>query len=169
MNWVPKLRQSFQRRGDGKLGEDFQPVGNLVAHNHNNPIEESNSIKSVYVVKETKESSDSNSFEDVSEEDLDREEVSFKTISATREAGEVEIDPFKANEGYNLSTQFQVPKRQRKKKNMTRIRGGEITSKEDWNVDEEVNMVMDIGTRLGLDFFDAPGDPAVKNIINQSI
>ncbi|KAK4856294.1 hypothetical protein QYF36_016036 [Acer negundo] len=76
----------------------------------------------VSVVKETNDTSESNSSEDVPDDDHNRDKDSFKSILATRGAGEVGVRT--QNRGTTL---------QRKKTNTS----GNIGGDEEWNVDDE--------------------------------
>ncbi|KAK0602049.1 hypothetical protein LWI29_029877 [Acer saccharum] len=141
-DYLENLEQAFimakLKSSVGYKGEDNQLMGNKIAHNHKSSVEETSSAKSISVVKETKEFSDSNSSEDDSEEGIDREEDSFKSISATREAREEEIEPPVAAEGLNRNNQIQTSKFQHRKKN----RGSKISCAEVCDEDEEVSMLL---------------------------
>ncbi|KAK1570417.1 hypothetical protein Q3G72_001642 [Acer saccharum] len=137
-DYLENLEQAFIR---AKFRSSLSYKGERVqtAAIHKTPTEDSSSIKSVSVVKETKEISDSNSSKDVLEDDLQGEDNSFRSISATREAGEAETNPL-------------ISKPRRKKTNKSGIKEGEIVGKEVGNEDDEVMLVLDIGTKLGIDF-----------------
>ncbi|KAK1549102.1 hypothetical protein Q3G72_008922 [Acer saccharum] len=98
--------------------------------------------------QENKDSSDSGSSE--AEEDKDR--CSFKSILATREVGEVVSEPTlsKPRKG---KKRLKITSKLNRKKDRKAENGGEgMILYEDWNVEEEVKKVMDMGVRLGLNF-----------------
>ncbi|KAK1578446.1 hypothetical protein Q3G72_030337 [Acer saccharum] len=132
-DYLDKLEQAFIRAKFQTSQMDVQPLEKISNQNRVSPLEESNSESSVSMVKETKASSVSL----ISEEDRDGEGDSFDSISATRERGEIES---------------KATKLKRKGNNAAENKGAELTTKERWNEDEEVVLVMEIGARLGIDF-----------------
>ncbi|KAK1551104.1 hypothetical protein Q3G72_030259 [Acer saccharum] len=131
------------------------------APNLNITDERSSPINSVSIVQETKhtdeeevntqenkDSSDSGSSE--AEEDKDR--GSFKSISATKEVGEVVSEPTLSKPRRGKKRLKKSSKLNRKKERKAENGGEGMIPYEDWNVEEEVKKVMDMGVRLGLNF-----------------
>ncbi|KAK4846999.1 hypothetical protein QYF36_024136 [Acer negundo] len=112
------------------------------------PIEEANLKVSVSMVKETKASVDNV----IAKEDQAMSGDSFESISVTGENGEVDSDSSMKSQRDNQKVNNKGTKTQRKKTRSEEDRGEESVRKKGWNVDEEVIMVLDMGTRLGIDF-----------------
>ncbi|KAK1575467.1 hypothetical protein Q3G72_005727 [Acer saccharum] len=122
-DYLENLEQAFLRskleKSKNSHAVDCQPMVNTMDQNMARSDEDTSSVRSVFLVHETRDPAETNS----SEEDQDKEYDNFKSVSATRE------DSRKAENG-----------------------GGQLMTKDDWNGDEEVFKVMEIGAQLGIDF-----------------
>ncbi|KAK1576269.1 hypothetical protein Q3G72_012543 [Acer saccharum] len=129
------------------------------APNQNTIVERSSPNNYVSLVQETDQTDEEeinaqeirDSSDSVSSEAEDgKDGCSFKSISATREVGEVVSEPTlsKPRKGQKRLKKISM----RNKKRNTENKGEGMIQNEVWNVEEEVIKVMEMGAQLGLNF-----------------
>ncbi|KAK0596187.1 hypothetical protein LWI29_013474 [Acer saccharum] len=146
-DYLDNIEKAFIR---AKLRMEIPPksVENTLVPIQVRSSQESSLDKSVSFVQETKATTDSSK----SDADELTEVSSFLSIPATGEEGEVEREPTKKKSKKCKKSKNKAAMSQRKKTTATDNKSEEKSIKGNWNVDDEVIKVMEIGAQLGINF-----------------